>query len=819
MKVFFDRVRRIRPKMVPSGEQALPRPLTAVLACAWLAAGSVLVAAGSSGVLTGRVADELGRPVAGATLLLSNPVSGYRQRVRSDAAGGFTFQNVPFNPYHLDTQAPGLQPAHLDVDVHSQLPLVVPVILRTEGAVVVVEEKLRLVEDHPSTHLDIDKSAIERAPSAVRSRAMESILLATPGFIADENGRFHFRGSHGQMTYVVDGIPVSDQLHATFSNSLDPSQVESMEVITGGISAEYGGKPVVVVNLTTKSGLGAANGFEGEASLGLARFRTAEAGFNARGGRDGFGWFVSGAASRSDRFLDPVNFENLHNHGATGRVFARFDWILGSEDTLRFSASGGRTDRQVADLLSQHQRGQDQRAATSDLNLSLAWAHLFSPSRSLDASAFFRASRAELKPGAELADGFTGAGVRDFPYWASQDRSLANLGLQLAFTQQWGGGNLLKAGLQRIAFPIRERFRFAVTDDTLATGPADPLYSYTPSGGGHLFRFEARIQPVLSSAFVQNDIHLGAFFLAVGLRHDSYTVADVADSQLQPRLGLSYRLDATGTVLRASYDRLLILREHENLALSLSQQAWDLGPYAGTPRQPLRPEHQDSFSYGAEQQLGAAGRLMVEYWEKRSRNAGDNAQFLNTGVLFPVAADRGLFRGMNLRLDLVPQQGWSATLSLGRTRAIFQAPLVGGLQLAAPEAGPGERFLIDHDQKLSAQLGVGYEHEGFDAQVIGRYDSGLVAADPALANGNPDYAFGAAYVHRDGEGTWRIRPRTTWNLSLGRTWKLPGAGRIALGLELLNATDEKGLFNFLSTFGGTHVIPPRTLAVRVKWKF
>jgi outer membrane receptor protein involved in Fe transport len=263
----------------------------------------------------------------------------------------------------------------------------------------------------------------------------------------------------------------------------------------------------------------------------------------------------------------------------------------------------------------------------------------------------------------------------------------------------------------------------------------------------------------------------------------------------------------------------MILREHENLALSLSQQAWELGPYAGTPRQPLRPEHQDSFSYGVEQQLGKAGRVMLEYWEKQSRNAGDNAQFLNTGLLFPVGADRGIFRGMNLRLDLVPVHGWSAYLSLGRTRAIFQAPLVGGLQLEAPEAAPGTRFLIDHDQKLSAQLGIAFEREGFHAQVMGRYDSGLVAADPALANGNADYAFGAAYVRLDSEGTWRIQPRTTWDLSLGQEWKLAAARRVAVGMDLLNALDEKGLYNFLSTFGGTHVIPPRTLAIRVKYKF
>lgn len=785
-----------------------------------LTAGPGFAAAASSGTLAGRVADDQGRAVAGATLLLSNPVSGYRMQVRSDAKGRFLFQNVPFNTYHLDTQAAGLMPSHMDVDIHSQLPFQVAVSLKPEGAVVVVEENLRLVEDHPSTHLDIDKTAIERTPAAVQSRAMENILLATPGFIADENGRFHFRGSHGQMTYVVDGVPVSDQMHATFSNSLDPSQVESMEVITGGISAEYGGKPVVVVNLTTKSGLGTPNGFEGEVSFGVSRFRTAELGFNARGGKESSGWFVSAAASESDRFLDPVHFENLHNHGRTGRAFSRFDWILGSQDTVRFSASGGRTGREVANLASQQAQGQDQTAVTTDANLSLAWTHLFNGSRSLDASVFYRASRAELKPTADLADGFTGAGVRDFPYWARQDRTLDNLGIQVSLTQRWGRENLLKAGLQRIEFPIHERFSFAITDNAQAPDPADPLYRYTPAGGGHLFRFDGRLSPVLASAFVQNDIHLGAFFLALGLRHDAYTVADVSDSQLQPRLGLSYRIDATGTVLRASYDRLMILREHENLALSLSQQAWDLGPYAGTPRQPLRPERQDSASYGLEQQLGGAGRVMVEYWEKRSRHAGDNAQFLNTGVLFPVGADRGLFRGMNLRLDLVPVKGWSGYLSLGHTRALFQAPLVGGLQLTAPEAAPGgERFLIDHDQKLSAQAGIAFERNGFTAQVAGRYDSGLVAQDPAGANGNMDYAFGAAYLRQDSEGTWRIKPRTTWDLSLGKRWTLPGSRRLSVGLDLLNATDEKGLYNFLSTFGGTHVIPPRTLAARVKWAF
>jgi hypothetical protein len=139
--------------------------------------------------------------------------------------------------------------------------------------------------------------------------------------------------------------------------------------------------------------------------------------------------------------------------------------------------------------------------------------------------------------------------------------------------------------------------------------------------------------------------------------------------------------------------------------------------------------------------------------------------------------------------------------------------------LEAPEAEPGTRFLIDHDQKLAAQLGLRFERNGVFAQVVGRYDSGLVAGDPADAVGNPDLEFGIPFVRQDSEGTWRVKPRTTWNLSLGKEITLGGTRKLTLGADLLNAFDEKALYNFLSTFGGTHVIPPRTWALRVKYGF
>lgn len=785
--------------------------------CFLLAAVPMAAAAASSGTVNGRLMDEQGKPVAGAQLVLTNRVSGYRQSVLSDARGRFSLLNVPFSQYHLEAKASGLNAAHRDLEVRSSVPMEFELRLQRMSAEVVVEEKIQLVEDHVASHLDIDKSTIDKIPAAVQSRAMESILLATPGFVADENGRFHFKGSHGQTTYVIDGIPVTDQMQATFSNSLDPSQVESLEVITGGISAEYGGKPAAVINLTSKSGLGTPNGFEGEFFFGASRFATLETGFGARGGSHRFGYFVTGGASRSDRFLDPVNFENRHNTGRTGRLFSRFDWVLGEADTLRLSVSGGRSGRDVVNLASQDARGQNQTAATLDTNLSLAWTHLFGATRSLDAALFYRHANARLDPTADLAEGF-GSGGPDFPVWAKQNRDLDNLGAQIAFTQRTGE-TTFKAGLSHITYPVRERFRFGITDASQHGDPADPLYAYSPAGGGHFFDFEGKLTPTFSSAYVQGEWHHEGWFFSTGFRYDRYTAGSTSDAELQPRLGVSHHFERTGTVLRATYDRLMITPENENLALALSQQAWDLGPNAGTPVPGLHPEFQDSTSYGIEQQLGQAGRLVLEYWEKKATNAADNEQFFNTGVLFPIAAAKGLYRGANLRLDLVPVKGWSGYLSAGKTRAFFQAPLVGGLQLELPDRADGERFLIDHDQKVALQMGLRYEHEGTYFQLMGRYDSGLVAGDPAEAMGDADLEFGTRYVRLDSEGTWRVKPRTIWDLSAGTDWKLAQGRVLVLSADLLNATDAKGLYNFLSAFGGTHVTPPRTLALRVKLKF
>src|SRR5260370_38838005 len=92
-------------------------------------------------------------------------------------------------------------------------------------------------------------------PVPPASKAVSTLLESIPGVVPEENGRIHVRGSEVQPEYVVDGVPLDDNLNGTYATSLDIENLNSMRVITGNISAEFGGRSSSIVNLASKSGL------------------------------------------------------------------------------------------------------------------------------------------------------------------------------------------------------------------------------------------------------------------------------------------------------------------------------------------------------------------------------------------------------------------------------------------------------------------------------------------------------------------------------------------------------------------------------------
>ena len=783
-------------------------------------------AATTAGQIRGHVTGPDGKPLPGATVALTNDLTGYRQAVSSGADGRYLLYNVPANPYHLEITLAGFVPYHDDVDVRGSVPVTRDASLKlgTTAAESVSAEKepVALESDTSMTHVDIDKSLIRRSAAAMPGRAFESIVTSTPGFSQDENGRYHFQGGHSQQLLVIDGQPIGDQVGITFSNSLDPSVAEGIEIITSGIPAEFGEKANGVINLTTRSGLG-TNGVKGDVSVGGARSGTGSASVSAGGGDSRFGWFVDADGSRSDRFLDPVSFDNFHNTGSSLRGFLRLDGVsAGGSASWRMTGNIGRTKRDVTNLPSQEEAGQDQNVVSNDWNANLGYQNVLGDGLVLEGQIYGRDNRLTLY-----------SSPLDTPVQADQNRSLENQGINLALSKL-SGIHEFKVGVQAKRFPIQEQFSFLITDpgfnDPGADGYNPNLSPYDGTRGGSPFRFNGSKTGTYLAAFVQDNLRWNDVTVNAGVRFDHNDLF-LSESQLQPRVGLAYFLQATKTVFRASYNRMFITPEYENILLSSSTQAASITPPELQDNQQLgggelvnRSERHDAWNFGIQQGIGPKLRLDASLWYRRVKNAADQDQFFNTGIVFPLNFESANLQGWNLRLDLAPVLGGlRGYASIGHVKANYCNPFVGGLFLdaGALDTLGGGCFLIDHDQDIQEQAGVFYDFgaSGLWAGLTQRYDSGLVtdAGAPSDVLSSPDTAFADPYI-RYGEDPQRVKSRTVWSFSAGARLAKYGLP-LELQVDLLNAFDAKGLYNFQSVFGGTHVIPPRTLAGRVKFVF
>src|ERR1017187_734340 len=780
--------------------------------CLFLVVSLPLTAAtATGGQIRGRVTGPDGKPLPGVNVVLANDITGYRQQVTTGSDGGYPLYNVPANPYHLTTNVQGFAPFHADVDVRGALVRDIALTLAEVKASATVEAKKEPVEletDDPSTHIDIDKSLIRRSPAAMPGRAFESIVTSTPGFSQDENGRYHFQGGHSQQLLVIDGQPIGDQIGITFSNSLDPGVAENLTIITGGIPAEYGEKANGVINLTTRSGLG-TNGLKGEVSVGGAQFNTGSASASAGG--------------RSDRFLDPVSFNNLHNTGNSLRAFLRLDAVSAdASSNWRLTGNIGRTHRDVTNLPSQEAAGQDQQVVSNDWNANLGYQNVLGGGLVLEGQIYARDNRLILY-----------SSPFDTPVQADQNRSLENQGINVALSDTVGV-NELKVGVQAKRFPIKEQFSFLITDpgfnDASSASYNPNLAPYDGTRGGSPFRFNGSNTGTYLAAFAQDTIRWNDLTVSAGIRYDHNDLFE-SEHQLAPRIGLAYFLKATSTVFRASYNRMFITPEYENILISSSSQAASITPPDIQANQQLGggqlynlSERHDAYNVGFQQGVGSKLRFDGSLWYRRVHNAADQDQFFNTGIVFPLNFATAFLQGWNLRLDLAPVMGGlRGYASVGHVVARYCNPFVGGLFLSsdALDSFQGGCFLIDHDQDIQEQVGLFYDfgRSGLWVGLTQRYDSGLVtdAGAPADVLSSPDTAYAYPYIHFD-QAPQRVASRTVWSFSLGARLHSHGIP-VELQLDLLNAFDEKGLYNFQSTFGGTHVIPPRTFAGRLKYAF
>ncbi len=188
-----------------------------------LAGNGVFAQSINSGTLTGTVTDPSGAALAGAKIELRNAVTGFQHTVNAASDGTFRFNNVQANTYQLSASAVGFAGVNQKVEIHGSVPVNVNLTLplAAENTTVNVEASGATVDTDPSAHEDVDRSSFLKLPTFdPGGQLSQAITYSTGGVAADANGFFHPLGDHAQVSFVIDGQPISDQQSKMFSTQM-----------------------------------------------------------------------------------------------------------------------------------------------------------------------------------------------------------------------------------------------------------------------------------------------------------------------------------------------------------------------------------------------------------------------------------------------------------------------------------------------------------------------------------------------------------------------------------------------------------------------
>jgi len=828
--------------------------VTILLSLSYVALGQSLTA----GTVSGTVRDPNNAVVPNANVTIENAVTSFKETTTTGTDGTFRFSNVPLNSYVLTTQANGFGAAQQTLNVRSTVPINIDVALVISAAtetVTITTGGADVLENVPSSHTDVDKNLLNRLPVGSPANGLsDAVTLAAPGVVADSNGFMHPLGDHAQVNISLDNQPISDQQSKAFSTQIPINAIQSLEVVTGAAPAEYGDKTSLVINAVTRSGLNQRKP-TGSFNTLYGSFGTTHEDASLAYGNAKIGNFMAFNFDRSGRFLDAPEFTVLHDRGRAINLFDRIDYSPNSQDTFHLNLFVARNRFETPNEFDQQALRQDQRQLVNSINIAPGYVHIFSPTTVLSINPYYRLDNVKYF---NSPDPFS-----DQPLTFNESRRLNNVGIKTDLSYVKGRHNA-KFGVQFSHTFLTEGFQFGITDPEF-NDPESPdflpgLLAFDLTRGGSPFAFHGHTDIKQEALFAQDSLTLGNATILLGVRFDNYD-GITHDKALQPRLGVSYLIKRTNTVLRGAYTRNFETPYNENLILSSATGAGGLGNgiLGDTSNLPLKPGRRNQFNFGFQQALGSHLVLDGDYFYKHTNNAYDFNVLFNTSVTFPISWDQSKLDGVSARLNLTNYKGLSAFIVAGHTRARYFPPESGGLFFNSDL--PAGVFRIDHDQAFQQTTQVQYQFQQWKrlspyVAFTWRYDSGLVSgAVPDFATAltfsadqqaqiglfcgstfaTPTQAItecsdsnrGALRVRIPADGTAnddtnppRIAPRHLFDFSVGtdnlfRTERT----KVTLRFNVLNLTNKEALYNFQSTFSGTHFVSPRSFQGQIGLTF
>jgi hypothetical protein len=408
--------------------------------------------------------------------------------------------------------------------------------------------------------------------------------------------------------------------------------------------------------------------------------------------------------------------------------------------------------------------------------------------------------------------------------------------------------------------------------------PCSDLAPFDLTAGGTPFHFRGHTDVKELSLFVQDTITKGSWSFNLGIRGDLYNGYS-ASQQAEPRLGIAYNIKPSNTVLRVSYARTMETPFNENLILSstgcLNVVVGDLLGCSAQVATTLNPGFRNEFHAGFQQAFGKHFVVDAEYIWKYTHNGYDFSIFGNTPIFFPVEWHNSKIPGFTLRANVPTYHGFTALVIMSSVAARFFTPQIGGVGAAPGVISP---FRIDHDEKFNQTTHIQYQPPKLRGPWLGfnwRYDSGLVAGAVPFAtdtttpvdlsslsadqqfqaglfcgsvrpvppsatnpagipitsstglNSCPPSLYGSTLISIPAPGKQdpdhnpqRIASRSLFDLAVGDDNLFHGDRlKWSARVTVINLANTVALYNFLSTFSGTHYVTPRAITGEIGFHF
>jgi hypothetical protein len=635
----------------------------------------------------------------------------------------------------------------------------------------------------------LNKDAIEDLPGGTNAPIGDA-LLQMPGVTQDNlaNNGIHIRNEHLNVQYRINGVIIPDGA-SFFGQNLSTRFVESMELITGALPAEYGLRTAGIVDIQTKNGLFAPGG-----SVGMygGSFATLNPSAEYGGSINGYNYFVSSDYLQSDHGINGVTakYNQIHDGTQQGHGFAYLEKIIDPNNKISVMFGEFNAQFQIP-----NNPGQSTLAGISAINgipISAfnsaqlnenqtegaqfgAISYLHSEGDlDFQVSAISKYSSLHYFPDLLGDLAFNGVGQN------AARTSWAN-NLQAEGTYRLTSDHTLRGGVLVTAENVTAKTNSLVLAQTGADASGNPIFaanttSIASNDQKTSFTYSAYLQDEWKALPTVTVNYGGRFDLVNG-----FTIGN----QLSPRFNTVWTPTSTTTV-HSGYASYFTpppqeLVSTQNLALTANTS----GAPNSTMNSPIKNESAQYFDAGVTQDIVPGLKLGVDLYYKKSRNLLDEGQFGAPVILTPfnyhVAINRGAEVTTNYTAGNFTYYG-NLAIARQQARGIDSAQFnFFPSDLAASSAMFNN---TDHSQLMTASAGMAYLWNGT------RYSIDIIAG-----TGVRTTPPGTTFNH----GT--VPSYEQVNLGISHRFETAPGGPITLRLAVINLLDEKYLLRSQTGIG------------------